>query len=66
MVELFVAFDALVFHIVLYHVEVAVLTNSIGIISLGPEVSSPEFLLNFGMCFEYMACSDAFDLLYHI
>lgn len=66
MVKLFVAFATLFLHIVLDHGEIAVLPHGVCVVSLGPEVASPEFLLDFGMCFEYMACCDAFDFLHYV
>lgn len=59
--QLFIASNALVLDIVVYHLEVAVLADRICVIALCPKVTAPQFVLNGGMCFEYVPCGDAFD-----
>jgi hypothetical protein len=54
----------LVFHVVSDNRHVGV-ANGICIITLGPELSTPQFYFDFRVCFEEMIGGDTFDFLDH-
>ena len=53
--------STLVFNIVFDYLFVGVLANRVYIITLCPELSTPQFLLDFGMLFKDLLGRDAFD-----
>ena len=54
MVNLYIVLDTLILHIVRDHCKIAILAYRVCVVSLCPEVPSPEFVLHVGMCSEDM------------
>ena len=54
MVNLCIVLDTLILHIVRDHCKIAILAYRVCVVSLCPEVPSPEFVLHVGMCSEDM------------
>ena len=65
MVDLFVVLNALVLDVILKHCEVAVLADSIEIVAVRPEFSTPQKDFHLGVPFEHLDRRDALHRLHH-
>lgn len=63
--ELLVLCNTLILHIVSDHREIAILTHGIDIVSVCPELSSPQEFLHFWMGFKYHSAKYSFDCADH-
>jgi len=59
-VYLCVVLDSLILHIVFQHFKISILSHRIDVVTVSPELSSPQKDFHLGVSLEHFSCRDAF------